>query len=59
MGPNSDGTDKPVGLVWICIMSSNGVCSTKSLNLKGSRKENRENTAHEGLNYLYDFLNQL
>ena len=24
MGPNSDDTDKPVGLVWICIMSSNG-----------------------------------
>ena len=59
MGPNSDATDKPVGLVWICIMSSNGVCSTKSLNLKGSRKENREKTAHEGLTYLYDFLNQL
>ena len=59
MGPNSDDTDKPVGLVWICIMSSNGVCSTKSLNLKGSRIENREKTAHEGLTYLYDFLNQL
>ena len=59
MGPNSDDTDKPVGLVWICIMSSDGVCSTKSLNLKGSRIENREKTAHEGLTYLYDFLNQL
>ena len=59
MGPNSDDTDKPVGLAWICIMSSNGVFSTKSLNLKGTRKENREKTAHEGLTYLYDFLNQL
>ena len=59
MGPNSDDTSKPVGLIWVCIMSSNGVCLTKSLNLKGSRLENREKTALEGLTYLYDFLSQL
>ena len=59
MGPNSDDSDKPVGLVWICIMSRNGLCSTKSLNLNGSRIENREKTAIEGLTYLYDFLKQL
>tara|TARA_Y100000992_G_scaffold242331_1_gene173275 strand:+ start:222 stop:710 length:489 start_codon:yes stop_codon:yes gene_type:complete len=59
MGPDSDNTDKPVGLVWICVMTRDGICFTKSLNLKGSRMENRENTALKGLTYLYDFLNQL
>ena len=59
MGPHSDDTNKPVGLVWICIMSHSGVFSCKSINLDGSRTENRDNTALIALNYLYDFLNQL
>tara|TARA_Y100000817_G_C16720236_1_gene483274 strand:- start:288 stop:776 length:489 start_codon:yes stop_codon:yes gene_type:complete len=59
MGPNSDNTNKPIGLVWICVMSEDTSYLTKSLNLKGSRIKNRENAAHEGLTCLYDFLSQL
>ncbi len=59
MGPHSDNTDKPVGLVWICVMSKDGSSSCKSINLNGSRAENRNNAALIALNYLYDFLNQL
>ena len=42
-GPNSDGTDKPVGLVYIAVANKEGVFP-KKLDLSGSREEIRRKT---------------
>lgn len=44
-GPESDGTNKPVGLIYICI-KSNSKEDVFKLNLKGSRKEIQNQTVN-------------
>ena len=58
MGPGADGSEKDIGTVWLCIKDSNKHTS-KILNLKGNRQENRLSTVHHALRCLSDFLETL
>ena len=45
-GPGGGTKEKPVGLVYISVYFRNGKQTVKKLNLSGSRKEIREQTAN-------------
>ena len=57
-GPDSDGTDKPVGLFWIAVFYQNTVF-TKKLNNRFSvniRENNRNAAANEALKLVYEVI---
>ena len=57
-GPDSDGTDKPVGLIWIAVFYQNTVF-TKKLNNRFSvniRENNRNAAANEALKLVYEVI---
>lgn len=59
-GPDSDGTDKPVGLIWIAVFYKNTVF-TKKLNNRFSvniRENNRNAAANEALKLVYEVILQ-
>lgn len=59
-GPNSDGTNKPVGLIWIAVFYQNTVF-TKKLNNRFSvniRENNRNAAANEALKLVYETILQ-
>lgn len=59
-GPESDGTDKPVGLIWIAVFYENTVF-TKKLNNRFSvniRENNRNAAANEALKLVYEVILQ-
>ncbi len=59
-GPESDGTDKPVGLIWIAVFYENTVF-TKKLNNRFSvniRENNRNAAANEALKFVYEVILQ-
>lgn len=59
-GPESDGTDKPVGLIWIAVYYENTVF-TKKLNNRFSvniRENNRNAAANEALKLVYEVILQ-
>jgi nicotinamide-nucleotide amidase len=58
MGPNSDNTDKKVGLVWYCFGYKDQI-KTGHFQLNGSRSHNREEAAKNVIIKLYEFINQL
>ena len=58
MGPDSDNTDKKVGLVWYCFKYKDQI-KTDYFQLKGSRSHNREEAAKNVIIKLYEFINQL
>jgi nicotinamide-nucleotide amidase len=41
-GPGGDSEQKPVGLVWICVVGPNGASLTRSVRLPGARLDVRE-----------------
>lgn len=59
-GPESDGTDKPVGLIWIAVFYENTIF-TKKLNNRFSvniRENNRNAAANEALKLVYEVILQ-
>lgn len=59
-GPESDGTDKPVGLIWIAVFYEDTVF-TKKLNNRFSvniRENNRNAAANEALKLVYEVILQ-
>lgn len=57
-GPNSDSTDKPVGLVYIAFSDGNETIVKKYLNSFSDnvRENNRNNSADEALNLVLEYL---
>lgn len=58
-GPNSDSTDKPVGLIWLAVYY-NGKITTKKLENKFTenvRECNRNEAAKQALELVYSILN--
>lgn len=59
-GPLSDGTDKPVGLIWLAV-AYQGTVFTKKLNNRFSvniRENNRNSAAIEALKFAYEVILQ-
>jgi nicotinamide-nucleotide amidase len=54
-GPTGGTPNKPVGLVYIAISTSNSTC-VKKYQFTGNRLENKEQTCNEALLLLYDYL---
>ncbi len=56
-GPGSDGSDKPVGTVWVGLATPNGVFC-KLFNFNGTRDIVRERAVTSSLLFLYNHINE-
>ena len=54
-GPDADGTDKPVGLVFIAVSGKNGTVVSKNL-FSGTRDEIRGQTVHASMKLLLQYI---